>query len=91
MGSRVYIRHHGSNGGFLHSHKHNYPGGSKQQQITLYPFKDENSWFVIKAPLPSGNNTSLPDYSVITPIKHGDIIRLEHQETEKRLHSHDVR
>jgi dolichyl-phosphate-mannose-protein mannosyltransferase len=35
----VYLRHDGSNGGYLHSHKSDYQTGSKQQQITCYPFR----------------------------------------------------
>jgi dolichyl-phosphate-mannose-protein mannosyltransferase len=38
-GSRVMFRHEGSEGGYLHSHPHFYPSGSKQQQITCYPHK----------------------------------------------------
>lgn len=53
--SKVYLRHSiycillfgnlivfdvvGTNGGYLHSHPSTYPVGSKQQQITLYPFR----------------------------------------------------
>ncbi|KIM22442.1 glycosyltransferase family 39 protein, partial [Serendipita vermifera MAFF 305830] len=40
--SVVTIRHVNTQGGYLHSHTHNYPGGSKQQQITLYPHIDSN-------------------------------------------------
>ena len=38
-GSKVYLRHESTNGGYLHSHKSTYPGGSKQQQMTCYPFR----------------------------------------------------
>ena len=41
FGSRVSLRHWNTQGGYLHSHAHMYPAGSKQQQITLYPHKDE--------------------------------------------------
>ncbi|THH13087.1 hypothetical protein EW146_g7086, partial [Bondarzewia mesenterica] len=37
LGSQITIRHVNTQGGYLHSHAHNYPGGSQQQQITLYP------------------------------------------------------
>ncbi|KTG04513.1 hypothetical protein cypCar_00002241 [Cyprinus carpio] len=42
---------------WLHSHKVNYPiryengrGSSHQQQVTCYPFKDVNNWWIIKDP-----------------------------------------
>lgn len=31
MGSEVSIRHVNTQGGYLHSHPHNYPGGSKRK------------------------------------------------------------
>ncbi|PWN92925.1 PMT-domain-containing protein [Acaromyces ingoldii] len=51
LGSTVTIRHLNTQGGYLHSHPHNYPTGSGQQQITLYPHVDENNeWIIVKAP-----------------------------------------
>ncbi|KAI8993588.1 hypothetical protein BDB01DRAFT_776808 [Pilobolus umbonatus] len=82
--SRVIIRHVATRGGYLHSHPHYYPGGSKQQQVTLYPHRDENNWWTIKK-VKDANVTSL-EY-----IKHGDIVTLKHSDSVKRLHSHDVR
>ncbi|CEH17793.1 glycosyltransferase family 39 protein [Ceraceosorus bombacis] len=53
LGSTVSIRHKNTQGGYLHSHLHNYPGGSGQQQITLYPHRDENNeWYIVGAPGP---------------------------------------
>ncbi|KAF9168129.1 hypothetical protein DFQ26_001305 [Actinomortierella ambigua] len=81
-GATVNIRHLGSQGGYLHSHTSNYETGSKQQQITLYPHKDQNNdWVIQKA---DGTLSESLEY-----IKHGDIIRLSHVSTHKRLHSHD--
>ncbi|KAJ3208121.1 hypothetical protein HDU82_002908 [Entophlyctis luteolus] len=92
FGSIVHIRHHETNGGYLHSHKHNYPEGSKQQQITVYPFKDENGAFRIKYGLTVVNGTVVErKVDKLDLLRNGDIIRLEHIETEKHLHSHDVR
>ena len=48
LGSRVSIRHHNTHGGYLHSHNSMYPTGSKQQQITLYPHKDENNVWLLE-------------------------------------------
>lgn len=99
MGSRVSIRHVNTQGGYLHSHPLMYPTGSKQQQITLYPHKDENNvWLLENQTQPLGadgqpiNGTKawdmLPEPHY---IKDGTVLRLYHQNTHRRLHSHDVR
>ncbi|KLO17468.1 glycosyltransferase family 39 protein [Schizopora paradoxa] len=92
FGSEVTIRHLNTQGGYLHSHAHDYPGGSKQQQITLYPHRDSNNVWRIE------NGTSFsddPDFdwrtSPMRYIKPQMTIRLHHLSTNKRLHSHDVR
>lgn len=98
FGSKVSIRHHNTQGGYLHSHSHMYPGGSKQQQITLYPHKDENNVFLLEnqtQPL-DANEVEIKGphaWSNITPtyIKDGDTLKLYHLTTDRRLHSHDVR
>ncbi|KAI8808004.1 Dolichyl-phosphate-mannose-protein mannosyltransferase-domain-containing protein [Cladochytrium replicatum] len=92
FGSKVMLRHGATNGGYLHSHNHFYPGGSKQQQVTCYPFRDENSSWELKPALVSDNGTFVETaVEGFVPIKNGDIVRLEHTATKKRLHSHDVR
>ncbi|XP_041854564.1 protein O-mannosyl-transferase 1 isoform X1 [Melanotaenia boesemani] len=78
---------------WLHSHKANYPiryengrGSSHQQQVTCYPFKDVNNWWIIKDP-------SRQDLVVDTPprpVRHGDVIQLVHGMTSRLLNSHDV-
>ncbi|KAK4555376.1 Dolichyl-phosphate-mannose--protein mannosyltransferase 1 [Recurvomyces mirabilis] len=104
FGSRVSFRHHNTQGGYLHSHSHMYPAGSKQQQITLYPHKDENNVFLLEnqtQPInwaldPTGN-TSFPgplawdNLDQPSFIEDGSLIRLYHVVTDRRLHSHDVR
>ena len=97
LGSRVSIRHHNTHGGYLHSHNHMYPGGSKQQQITLYPHKDENNVWLLE------NQTQPLDVKgeeikgllawdhVAKPLEDGAVIRMYHLTTHRRLHSHDVR
>ncbi|KAK3711834.1 Dolichyl-phosphate-mannose--protein mannosyltransferase 1 [Vermiconidia calcicola] len=103
FGSRISLRHHNTQGGYLHSHTHMYPTGSKQQQITLYPHKDENNVWLVEnqtQPLdltvdPTGN-TSVPGpmaWDTITPenVLDGSLIRLYHITSDRRLHSHDVR
>ncbi|OCF40188.1 dolichyl-phosphate-mannose-protein mannosyltransferase [Kwoniella heveanensis CBS 569] len=92
FGSKVSIRHVNTQGGYLHSHNHAYPGGSKQQQITLYPHRDENNiWRIVNASSPDGPASYPWDELPIDYVLTGTKIRLEHVITEKRLHSHDVR
>lgn len=86
LGSQISIRHVNTQGGYLHSHPHNYPGGSKQQQITLYPHRDHNNdWRIYNATWEENDSGEL------TYITDKMRVKLEHITTEKRLHSHDVR
>ncbi|KAF7645507.1 hypothetical protein LDENG_00202910 [Lucifuga dentata] len=78
---------------WLHSHKVNYPiryengrGSSHQQQVTCYPFKDVNNWWIIKDPSRQDLVISSPPRSV----RHGDVIQLVHGMTSRYLNSHDV-
>ncbi|KAJ1920771.1 hypothetical protein IWQ60_006926 [Tieghemiomyces parasiticus] len=92
-GSKVHIRHDATNKGWLHSHPHNYPDGSKQQQITLYPHRDDNNVWLIVRTLEQERliaNSTEPR-PALDPIRNGDSIRLLHVGTDRRLHSHDVR
>ncbi|KAI9654402.1 MAG: hypothetical protein M1829_000933 [Trizodia sp. TS-e1964] len=97
FGSRVSLRHHNTQGGYLHSHSHMYPGGSKQQQITLYPHKDENNnWILENQTQPEGLTGPIAgpkawDTLVPTMIEDRAVIKLFHTVTSRRLHSHDVR
>ncbi|XP_072286162.1 protein O-mannosyl-transferase 1 isoform X3 [Pyxicephalus adspersus] len=78
---------------WLHSHKNNYPvmyeggrGSSHQQQVTCYPFKDVNNWWIVKDP-------SRQDMVVGSPpraVRHGDTIQLVHGMTGRFLNTHDV-
>jgi len=56
--------------------------GVIEQQITLYPHKDTNNDWIIQ--MKDGTVPEGLEY-----IKNGDIIRLMHISTHKRLHSHD--
>ncbi|KJZ74349.1 hypothetical protein HIM_06355 [Hirsutella minnesotensis 3608] len=100
LGSRVTIRHVNTQGGYLHSHPLMYPTGSKQQQVTLYPHKDENNiWLLENQTQPLGidgqplNGTMAWDNLPGGPhfVTDGTVLRLYHQPTFRRLHSHDVR
>lgn len=96
FGSRVSFRHHNTQGGYLHSHAHMYPGGSKQQQVTLYPHKDENNvWTVENQTIPEGSAIKGPTaWDALAPtlfVEDGAVVKLYHIMTDRRLHSHDVR
>ncbi|PYI25087.1 PMT-domain-containing protein [Aspergillus indologenus CBS 114.80] len=97
FGSRVSLRHLNTQGGYLHSHNHMYPTGSKQQQITLYPHKDENNVFILEnqtQPLgPYGTVEGPLAWDNITAeyIEDGATIKLNHFVTRRRVHSHDER
>ena len=62
-----------------------------EQQITLYPHRDENNEWQITHSLVEGQ----PDHDYETEptefIKNGDVVRFEHVITKKRLHSHSLR
>ncbi|KAG2108540.1 glycosyltransferase family 39 protein [Suillus cothurnatus] len=91
LGSDITIRHLNTQGGYLHSHLHNYPGGSSQQQITLYPHKDDNNlWRVLNATVDSYEQYDY-EHKPIVYIDHGSRIKLRHIVTDKALHSHEVR
>ncbi|KAI5301748.1 hypothetical protein KEM56_001392 [Ascosphaera pollenicola] len=96
FGSRLTIRHVNTQGGYLHSHPDMYPEGSKQQQITLYPHKDENNIWVVEnqtQPLDAeGNPIPGPrawDTGNLSYVEDGAVIRLYHPPTHRRLHSHN--
>lgn len=99
FGSRIALKHYNTQGGYLHSHAHMYPEGSKQQQITLYPHKDENNVFLMEnqtQPFDIAKNESIAGplaWDTLAPenIKDGDVIKLYHLVTHRRVHSHDQR
>jgi len=91
IGSEITLRHVNTQGGYLHSHPHNYPGGSAQQQITLYPHRDSNNdWRIVNA---TGDGDPFVDWATqpLTWITSGTRVKLRHITTEKCLHSHDHR
>ncbi|KAF8627686.1 hypothetical protein AX15_004295 [Amanita polypyramis BW_CC] len=91
IGSQVSIRHVNTQGGYLHSHIQTYPSGSKQQQVTLYPHRDQNNeWRIVNA---TGESEQNLDWSKIpiTYVTPGMRIKLRHIATDKHLHSHDIR
>lgn len=92
LGSRITIRHLHTQGGYLHSHPHMYPGGSKQQQITLYPHKDDNNdWIVLNETQVIGKETDPQTHGPLVHVTDKMFIRLHHPPSGKKLHSHDIR
>lgn len=55
------------------------------QQVTGYPFNDTNNYWVIMPPVPLAE-----DKRENIPVKHGDVIKLHHVQTNTDLLSHDV-
>uniref|UniRef100_A0A8C5G3H0 Protein O-mannosyl-transferase 2 n=1 Tax=Gouania willdenowi TaxID=441366 RepID=A0A8C5G3H0_GOUWI len=82
-GSTITMKNLRIAGGYLHSHWHLYPEGvgAKQQQITAYLHKDYNNLWLVHRP--NKTQSGSPDL-----VRHGDLIRLEHKETTRNLHSH---
>lgn len=76
---------HVATGLSLHSHhiRYTHTGSSGQQQVTAYHGSDSNDYWIIKGP-----NGQPENYKEGQPINNGDIIRLEHLNTRKNLHSH---
>ncbi|CAO3634459.1 unnamed protein product [Mucor hiemalis] len=94
-GSIITMRQLETTGGYLHSHKANYPEGSQQQQVTLYPHHDDNNWWrVLKADIfkePIKDLLANDNATWLEYVRAGDLIRLEHVVTAPRkLHSHDI-
>ncbi|XP_054249293.1 protein O-mannosyl-transferase 1 isoform X2 [Indicator indicator] len=78
---------------WLHSHPNTYPiryengrGSSHQQQVTCYPFKDVNNWWIVKDPGMQQLVVSNPP----RPVRHGHIVQLVHGITTRYLNTHDV-
>ncbi|XP_022356224.1 protein O-mannosyl-transferase 1 isoform X3 [Enhydra lutris kenyoni] len=78
---------------WLHSHQSTYPmiyengrGSSHQQQVTCYPFKDVNNWWIVKDP----GRHPLVVSSPPRPVRHGDVVQLVHGMTTRFLNTHDV-
>eukprot|EP01111_Echinosteliopsis_oligospora_P009886 TRINITY_DN2985_c0_g1_i1.p1 TRINITY_DN2985_c0_g1~~TRINITY_DN2985_c0_g1_i1.p1 ORF type:complete len:217 (+),score=67.32 TRINITY_DN2985_c0_g1_i1:101-751(+) len=80
-GSVIKLVHEAS--GFrLHSHKVSYGSGSGQQSVTgVSSAADNNSLWVVKGP----HGSYCPQGKL---VKNGDIIRLQHLNTRRNLHSH---
>ncbi|MFT7819267.1 protein O-mannosyl-transferase 2 isoform X1, partial [Arapaima gigas] len=84
-GSVITLKNVRIAGGYLHSHWHLYPEGvgARQQQVTAYLHKDYNNLWLVHRQDGVEDRSGAPDF-----VRHGDIIRLEHRETTRNLHSH---
>ena len=76
---------HNSSGQALHSHNILvcHPGSSGQQQVTCFIGVDSNDYWMVK---PGHNHDEAARKG--TPVLSGEVIRLEHRNTRKNLHSH---
>lgn len=57
---------------------------ARPTQITTYTHKDENNKWLVK---PYNEEINANEKDVVL-VKHGDLIRLEHIQTKRNLHSH---
>jgi len=85
-GRVIQLRHAATNRA-LYSHAFNYmhPGGSGQQQVIAVDFHDSNSYWLVKP----AHGVNLAD-RLHQVVKDGEKIRLEHRNTQKNLHTHDI-
>ena len=81
FGSWVKLAHKAT-GYRLHSHDITYGTGSRQQSVTGFPHGDDsNSLFRVTCQIGQVCRSG-------TSVQCGDVIRLQHQNTKKYLHSH---
>lgn len=87
IGTILRLRHK-STGQYLCSYPKPYrhPGTSGQQMIVASLEKNEETLWIVIGPHSSGENRS-SEYG----LKHGDVVRFEHQVTGRYLHSHGDR
>ncbi|KAG2733816.1 hypothetical protein G9P44_003341 [Scheffersomyces stipitis] len=87
-GSTVTIKHNNLEE-YLHSHDHNYPRGSQEQQVSLYGFSpDENNEWIIETKNKAREGQLQKNFKAVLD---GDTIRLFHKQTGKYLHVNDIR
>ena len=82
FGDGITLRH-ANTGKYLHSHKSNYPNGSRQQQVTCFDGHHPSLWLVCGQ---HGNLLQVPG----VPLTTGTVFRLQHVKTKRNLHSHKV-
>lgn len=76
---------------FLHSHIERYPLtyddgriSSQGQQVTGYPFNDTNNNWIVEP------TKEIPDHGRGRIVRHNDVVRLLHANTQSYLLTHDV-
>jgi len=85
-GDTINVLHHATKR-FLKSMAKNYThrGSSNQQMVVGARIRSADTFWIVKS------RHSLGASSPSTPVKHGDIVRLEHVSTKRNLHSHGDR
>lgn len=87
IGSMVSIRHLHTNV-YLHSHNAFFEGGSGQQQVTGYGYRDLNNIWLVENISATEENIHTKPFSVVTD---GSLVRLRHFQSLRRLHTHHHR
>ena len=83
-GTRFRLRHK-LTGLYLHSHDIKLPKGSKQQQVTCFGGRNSDDLFFLKSR--HGQSERGMDGR---PVANGSIVRLQHVNTKRNLHSHSL-
>ena len=83
FGDVIRLRHVNT-GHALHSHKANYPSGSRQQQVTCFGGKDDNDLWLV-----CGQHGAL--FTPGVPLTTSTVFRLQHVITKRNLHSHGIK
>lgn len=73
--STITLRHSDSLGGYLHSHPYKYKSGSREQQVTVFNFKDFNNEWIIEPGVGARFDVNEPR------IKQGQEVQLRHKNT----------
>lgn len=82
-GSTVTIRHEASLGGFLHSHPYPYKSGSRNQQVSVFDYRDYNNEWLIE---PVGHVDPRD-----SRVRGDSVIRLRHKNTGAVLRVDDFK
>ena len=76
---------------YLHSHHQRFPeglsNGAAQQMVSNYMHRDDNNHFLVKRWTRDSRESRFDD----DIVRHGDRVILEHVNTQRNLHSHNIK